>query len=231
MRSQEDKDIIESYINDPFQIQDFITEDERVELIEFFNASSKIHKHTGPITVDVTQEELAYDPFKSILERLVDVIGPFRVWSALFFKTDRPHIIHNDDSFSWPVCYKGVNIPLQFEGSDDVPELCFFNQYYLDGPSKFFNGSSNIKSFYNLSVYDYSDVKNLSNEPFPIDIKERYFPKMNPTWLDGLSFNSAFKQTLGSITVFDTVRLHCASDFRLNSIKSKIGLSIFTEKL
>jgi hypothetical protein len=232
MRSQQDKAIIESYISDPYQVHDFISESEREALIEFFNSNQRhVHKHTGPVTVDITQEELKSEPFKSILERLERVIGPFRVWTALYFKTDRPHIIHNDDAFNNPLCYKGINIPLQFEGSSECPELCFFDQYYLDGPSKFFKGSSDIKAFYNLSVYDYSEVKNLSEQPFPDDIRANYFPTMPQTWLEGLSFNSAFTQTLGSITVFDTVRLHCASDFRLKGITSKLGLSIFTEKL
>ena len=232
MRSQQDKAIIEGYMGDPYQVHHFITENERRGLIEFFNHSQRhVHKHTGPVTVDITPDELGAEPFKSILDRLETVIGPFRVWSALYFKTDRPHIIHNDDAFNNPVCYKGINIPLQFEGSTECPELCFFDQYYLNGPSKFFKGSNDIKPFYNLPVYDYSEVKNLSDHPFPQDIKSRYFPTMTDTWLEGLSFNSAFTQTLGSITVFDTVRLHCASDFRLKGITSKLGLSIFTEKI
>ncbi len=236
MRSDSDKKIIESYISDPYQVANFITDDERLALIDFFNNSERhVHKHTGPITIDVTQDELNAEPFKSILERLRSVIGDFRVWTALYFKTDRPHIIHNDDAFNYPLCYKGINIPLDFEteekGTIAYPELCFFDQYYLEGPSKFFKGSSDIKAYYNLSVYDYSDVRNLSTEPFPEDIKQLYFPTMKDSWLEGLSFNSAFTQAYGSITVFDTVRLHCASDFRLKGITSKLGLSIFTEKI
>ncbi len=233
MRSQQDRETIESYLSDPYQITNFITEDERLALIDFFNNNERhVHKHTGPITIDVTQDELAQEPFKSILERLRPIIGDFRVWSALYFKTDRPHIIHNDDSFDNPVCYKGINIPLEFGGdADEYPELCFFDQHYLEGPAKFFKGSSDIKSFYNLSVYDYKDVKRLSSDPFPSDIKQRYFPTMRDSWLEELSFNSAFTQGYGSITVFDTVRLHCASDFRLKGITSKLGLSIFTEKI
>lgn len=235
MRSEQDKKIIAGNIGDPYQIADFITQSERQALIDFFNNSERhVHKHTGPVTIDVTQDELAGEPFNGILERLQSVIGPFRVWTALYFKTDRPHIIHNDDAFNYPLCYKGINIPLDFEidHADPVtyPQLCFFDQYYLDGPSKFFKGSSDIKAFYNLSVYDYSEVRNLSSVPFPADIKQKYFPSMPDSWLEGLSLNSAFTQTPGSITVFDTVRLHCASDFRLNGIDGKLGLSIFTER-
>lgn len=236
MRSEQDKKIIESNIGDPYQIADFITDDERQALIHFFNQSERhVHKHTGPVTIDVTQDELGQEPFKSILGRLRPVIGEFRVWTALFFKTDRPHIIHNDDAFNYPLCYKGINIPLDFEtdrkGPIAYPELCFFDQYYLEGPSKFFKGSSDIQAYYNLSVYDYSEVRNLSAEPFPEDIKQRYFPTMKDSWLEGLSLNSAFTQAFGSITVFDTVRLHCASDFRKLGITSKLGLSIFTERI
>ncbi len=234
MRSQQDRETIESYLSDPYQIMDFVAPNEIKALIDFFNGSDKhVHKHTGPVTIDVTQEELQQAPFKDILDRLKPIIGDFKVWASLYFRTERGHIIHNDDAFNYPVCYKGINIPLEYHGEyDSYPELCFFDQYYLEGPSKFFNGSSDIKAFYNLSVYDYKDVKNLSGVPFPEETRQKYFPNMKESWLEGLSFNSSFVQVPGSIVIFDTVRLHCASDFKVNNnITSKLALSIFTEKL
>jgi hypothetical protein len=234
MRSQQDKDIIKSYISEPYQIMDFIKPEEIKALIDFFYSSDRhVHKHTGPVTIDVTQDELKEAPFKDILERLKPIIGDFRVWASLYFKTERGHIIHNDDAFNFPVCYKGINIPLENTGEfHGYPELCFFDQYYLEGPSKFFKGSTDIKPFYNLSVYDYSDVVNLTDRPFPEEIRQKYFPNLKESWLEGLSFNSSFVQVPGSIVIFDTVRLHCASDFKSNNnITSKLGLSIFTEKL
>jgi len=234
MRSNEDKKIIEGYLSDPYQIADFITDDERQALIDFFNDSERhVHKHTGPRTLDVKQEDLQLEPFKSILERLKPIIGDFRVWTSLYFKTERGHIIHNDDAFNFPVCYKGINIPLEYHGNfDSYPELCYFDQYYLEGPSKLFKGSTDIKPFYNLSVYDYSEVKNLSDVSFPEETRQKYFPSMPKSWLEGLSLNSSFIQVPGSIVIFDTVRLHCASDFKANNnITSKLALSIFTEKI
>ena len=47
-------------------------------------------------------------------------------------------------------------------------------------------------------------------------------------WLQGLSFNSYFPWTIGSIIAFDSLQLHCASDFTKHNIKSKLGISIFT---
>ena len=68
--------------------------------------------------------------------------------SGIFFEVDYPHIIHNDDDFSFPLNYKAFNIPLRYDG-DQEPRLVFFDQVYLEGPSKFFNKESNIETYYN----------------------------------------------------------------------------------
>ena len=157
-------------------------------------------------------------------------LGEFKVFTALFFYTERPHIIHNDDSFSFPRCYKGINIPLEFTGdTSSIPCLCFFEQYYLEGPAKFFNGSTDIDSCYNAHVYEYSQVRNLSSTPITSYIKQEFLSHIKPKWLEGLSINKILAWKPGDVTVFDTVRLHCASNFRQQEIKSKLALSIFTE--
>lgn len=109
------------------------------------------------------------------------------------------------------------------------PYLCFFDQIYLEGPSKFFNGSSNIPTYYNLQVYEYSKVLNLSSSIIDKGIIQKFFTHLRPKWLEGLSFKSAELWKPGNAIIFDCVRLHCASDFRTQGIKSKLGLSIFTK--
>lgn len=231
MRTQEDKDWIEKNLTTPYSVPNFISAEEQQALIDFFKHSKdRVHKNTGPITLDLTQEQLAQDPFISIINRLRSVIGEFKVFTALFFYTERPHIIHNDDSFSYPRCYKGINIPLEFTGDTiSVPCLCFFEQYYLEGPAKFFNGSTNIEPFYNSHVYEYSQVKNLSTQPFSEFFRQEFLGHIKPDWLQGLSINRVLPWKPGDISIFDTVRLHCASNFRSQEIKSKLALSIFTE--
>ena len=231
-RSDSDKQKIEANISAPYQIENFITEEERTLLINFFKSSDeKIKKNTGPLTLGVSHEQLKLPFFQSILERLKPILGDVEVFTCLFFYVEYPHIIHNDDSFDLPLCYKGVNIPLEIDKPDDAPypALCFFDQYYLEGPAKFFNGSTSVATYYNTQVYEYSDVKNKTDVPFDENIRLTNFSHIKPMWLEGLSFNSKFENIPGNVIIFDTVRLHCASNFMDKGVKSKLGLSVFTK--
>jgi hypothetical protein len=113
--------------------------------------------------------------------------------------------------------------------SETHPKLCFFDQFYFHGPSKFFNGDTTIPTYYNKQVYDYKDINGLVSTPF-VD-NDNYFTHLKLQWLEGLSLHSALDWVPGNAIVFDSVRLHCASDFRKLGIKSKLGISIFTKKL
>ena len=168
---------------------------------------------------------------EKIIAKLKTHILDFQITAAFFFQTDYPHIIHNDDTFELPdTVYKGITLPLHISGEySTFPSLCFFDQFYFHGPAKFFKGDTNIPTYYNKQVYDYNAVDNLSNLPF--DDRDSLFTHLKPQWLEGLSLHSALDWIPGSALVFDSTRLHCASDFRKLGIKSKLGISIFTKKL
>jgi len=153
--------------------------------------------------------------------------------AGFFFKTDYPHIIHNDDTFELPdTVYKGITIPLKVYGEDiiDYPSLCFFNQIYFHGPAKFFKGDEFVPTFYNKQIYDYKDVSNLTEDVFDEEIFKIYFTHLKKSWLEGLTLHSVIKWLPTTAIIFDSVRLHCASDFRQQNIKEKLGISIFTKK-
>ena len=233
MRTEHDKHIIVNNISDPYVLSSFVSVEERTALIEFFKTSSdRILKNTGPLTLDITREQLELPVFKNLLTRLREQLGNFDTFTVLFFYVEQPHIIHNDDSFEFPVCYKGINIPLELEYISEpagLPHLCFFDQYYLDGPAKFFNGSRDIPTYYNKCVYTYDDVHGCTTASIDKTVKETYFSHLRNSWLNGLSVNSIIEWVPGNAIVFDTVRLHCASNFIKQGIKSKLGLSIFTK--
>jgi hypothetical protein len=235
MRTQADKNKIISNLTAPFSVENFLDRDEIQILVDIFkNDQMKIYKNTGPVTVNVPKTDLKDLPiFQTILKRLQPFIGEnFEVYTAFLFYVEVPHIIHNDDSFDYPMIYKGIAIPLEIEyQTEDVgyPSLCFFDQFYLEGPSKFFNGSSNIPTFYNKCVYDYLEVHNKSLKGISKDIKEKYFTHLRDSWLTGLTFCSAFEWRPGNAIIFDCARLHAASDFKTQGIKSKLGISIFTK--
>lgn len=237
MRSTEEISIIKKEISNPISYENVLSAVELDHLIYLFDSeqNKKIYKNTGPITLDL-YHYYNDSMVKNLLDRIKLIIGNYDIASAFFFKTNYPHILHNDDTFELPVnVYKAITIPLKLysESTSIVnhPKLCFFNQFYFHGPSKFFNGDSGISTYYNKQIYNYSDVDGLVDYEFDISWYEKYFTHLKLKWLKGLSFHSSLDWIPGNILIFDSVRLHCSSDFRKLGIKEKLGISIFTKKV
>ena len=234
MRTEKQIENIKNRIIDPYVVENFLATDEVNYLINLFessNSENKTYKNTGPITQNLPN--LGIDPIVDRLyKRINNEIGDFEFISNFFFWTDFPHIIHNDDEFELPEgIYRGITLPLKIDGVE-IPQLCFFNQFYFHGPAKFFNGSKDIPTYYNKQIYEYSQVDGYTeNSNIDTSMFLKYFTHINPKWLKGLSFHSAFDWIPGNAIIFDSVRLHCASDFRKQGIKSKLGISIFTKKI
>jgi hypothetical protein len=229
MRSAADKEFLISRFTDTIYVEQFLHREEISYLIELFNKSeNKIYKNTGPITCN----SIMSDPMLEIIaERLRPLIGNFKIYSAAYFNVKTPHIIHNDDEKSFPLTYKAITLPLKLDytrETSELPNLCIFDQYYLEGPSKFFNGDDNIPTYYNQQVYEYSKVENKSTSDINQHQFRKYLTHLKPKWLNGLSINSMHPWQPGSAIIFDALKLHCASDFRKIGISSKLGISIFT---
>jgi hypothetical protein len=232
-RTTAENDLIISNMADPYSIENFITPDEVQYLINLYeNTGDKIYKNTGPVTKDISKLLIADPVMKSIFDRIKERIGECGIFTAMYFNVQTPHIIHNDDDFLSPITYKAITLPLRIEYQEEntgYPKLCFFDQFYLKGPSKFFNGAQvKVEQFYNEPVYSYEDVHNLSDTGIPVEIYNNYLTHLKHNWLKGLSFKQAEVWCPGNAIVFDAVRLHCASDFVNQKIKSKLGISIFT---
>jgi hypothetical protein len=233
MRTREDINLIKSRITDPYSINDFITLDQVNYLVKLFESQktepNTIYKNTGPITLDI-KDYLQDTVISDIIEKLKKELGQFDITAGFFFSTNYPHIIHNDDTYQLPVgVYKGITIPLKTYGSDSIPDLCFFDQFYFHGPAKFFNEDTDIPTFYNKQIYDYTDVDGISDQMI-IDesTRNKYFTHLKPQWLKGLTLWGTLKWKPTSALIFDSIRLHCASDFRQQGITHKLGISIFT---
>lgn len=228
MRSLEQISLIKNRVSDPFIVENFISSTEIDHLISLYeNHPSLIKKNTGPITLNIS---LCSDKvIDDILSRIQKYIGDFDVTAGLFFKTDYPHIIHNDDTYELPNgVYKAITIPLKLYGNfTEYPKLCFFDQFYFHGPAKFFKRSKNMPTYYNKQVYDYSDVDGIVESS--INDQGRLFTHLKPDWLEGLSVHSTLPWIPTTAIIFDSTRLHCASDFRQLGIKNKLGISIFTK--
>lgn len=227
MRTEQEKQAIIETFSEPVSIENFISQEEILELVnEFNNSKEKIHKNTGPITVNI---DFTKQPFINLLDKIKTIVGNVEVTAGFFFYTETPHIIHNDDTYELPRVFKGITIPLEYVGGTRYPYLCFFHQYYLEGPAKFFKGGVDFPEHYNKHINNYTDVRNLSDRPIPKVVYDLYIDHLNPEWLEGLSFDRAMPWKPGNVIVFDSVRLHCASNFLKQGIKSKLGISIFTK--
>lgn len=232
MRTPSQIEHIKSNVINPYTVDDFLTEDEVQYLINLFEyrdlEAVKVYKNTGPITLDIL--EVINDPIiQNILAKIKNEIGEFEVTAGLFFYTNYPHVIHNDDTFELPPSvYRAITLPLKLYGEGkDYPKLCMFDQFYFHGPAKFFKGETHIDTFFNKCLYDYSDVDGVVDTPIT---DTELFTHLKPEWLEGLSINSVLEWKPTSCVIFDSVRLHCASDFRSLGYTNKLGFSIFTKQ-
>lgn len=230
MRTEEAKAEIRALWKPTQIVESFLSALEIKYLIDLYeNSGGKTLKNTGPTTLNLYFP--SNDPvLQGVAERCQALLGSFDVVSAMFFHVKQPHVIHNDDSFEYPTMDRGITLPLRYVGGDQPPSLCLFEQWYLDGPSKFFAGDSGHQVFYNRPVYDYRGVENLVDTIIPSQVYDRYFTHLKPSWLKGLSLDAALPWIPGNALIFDATRLHCASDFRTQGITSKLGISIFTKK-
>ena len=234
MRSPAQIESIKSTVSDPYAIEDFLSVEDVDHLVKLFDSqeieSNKVYKNTGPITLDI-KPHLEDPVVANVIDKLAKELGPFEITAGFFFTTNYPHIIHNDDTFELPNgVYKGITIPLKAYGADRIPKLCFFDQFYFHGPAKFFYGEEDIPTYYNKQIYDYRDVDGiLDNMLIDESTRVSYLTHLKPKWLTGLTFWGTLDWRPTSALIFDSTRLHCASDFRQQGITHKLGISIFTK--
>lgn len=232
MRTSIQIEKIKSDIIQPYAVDNFLTEHEVQHLVQLFESRdlepAKVYKNKGPTTLDIL-EVMDDVVIQNVLAKISSEIGPFELTAGLFFYTNYPHIIHNDDTFELPdSVYRAITIPLKLYGNgNEYPKLCMFDQFYFHGPAKFFNGETYIESFFNKCVYDYKDVDGIVDKPIDPSISLTH---LKPEWLNGLSIHSTLEWKPTNAIIFDSVRLHCASDFRSLGYEFKLGLSVFTKR-
>ena len=188
---------------------------------------NKVYKNTGPVTLSI--KGLLTDPvIVDILSKIKEQIGNFEITAGFLFYTNYPHVIHNDDTFELPdSVYRAITLPVKLYGDGvGLPKLCMFDQFYFHGPSKFFKGESHVDTYYNKCLYDYKDVDGIVDTTIT---DTTLFTHLKSEWLEGLSVHSVLEWKPTSAIIFDSVRLHCASDFRQLGYTGKLGISIFTK--
>jgi hypothetical protein len=227
MRTQNQIQLLKAHHSDPFVLQQFLSSVEVDNLLEYyFSKEDKvIKKVTGPSVLKIKDDLL-----DNIIERLKIQVGNFKVRYAHFFDVTGPHVIHNDDEFDYPESYKAFTIPLKIYGDSNDIKLVLFDQYYYGGPAKFFN-KQDISSWnihYNPPLTDYSNVENINDKGIDENFQKNYLSHLRNEWLEGLSVNKTLEWKIRNVLCFDSLQLHCSTDFNAKKVERKIGLSIFT---
>ncbi len=70
-------------------------------------------------------------------------------------------------------------------------------------------------------VTDYSELTNLSSEPFDMEIYKKYLSFMDYGHLEGLSIHKIAKWNFGDVVKFESNRLHCSSDYNKFGVQYK----------
>lgn len=227
-RSKEEIDKIKQHESPPFVIENAVD----VELFLQYYAENKnkiVQKNTGPQVLTIPPEDNFF--FYSLQNILKENIGEFKVRNAHFFETEVPHVIHNDDVFEDSNPYKAFTIPLRIFGFPDDIKLILFDQHFYHGPAKFFNGDTSEREvFYNKSITNYKYLSYTNNKGIDKNIQKNYLNHCNKEWLEGLSIHTVLDWKIGNILCFDSLQLHCSSDFTIQGVNKKIGLSVFTVK-
>ena len=218
---------------EPKQFLNYIDSDEIEYLVKLFEDKPKIKN--SKILSHIVINETEYVNY--LVDRLKEEFGDFKLRSATIWQAMKPHNIHNNDSLRSPGHgHLGFVFPLYHEGgiAEDA-KLIFFHQYYK-GASKFYAGENDKKwpVFYNQLVTDYKDIMYKSRDECSMldkTFKDKYLSQIKDSWLDGLSLQTSFPWTIGSMMKFDVCQLHVASNFKKVGIKRKIAMSLFTDVL
>mgnify|MGYP001200084697 CR=1 FL=1 len=213
----------------PFVIKDILIDPKEYLNYYFDNQHKHVKKNTGPIVLKIEKNNKL---LQYLTQNLQNKIGSFTVRYAHIFDVTIPHIIHVDDTYEYLDCYKAFTIPLKLYGNSDDVKLVIFDQYYYHGPAKFYNGDniSTRKVYYNKSVNNYKYVSFKSKQSICENIYKKHLTHCKKSWLNNLSIDTLLDWKIGNILCFDSLQLHCSSNFLLQNITRKIALSIFTVK-
>jgi len=233
LRNNETKQEILSRLEPTKVIQNCLPKTLHHKLLDAYWTGDKNQKNTGPITVDYFPNKMEHtDWWLEVKEFITEYIGDHGCFASNFYHVKHPHVLHNDDSIRWvPRLHKTVVIPLEISAPTN---FAVFDQCYLDGPVKLRHGGDPNKNaemrntYYNQNLLDNSVLINYTGVEFDKDTWTKYFTHLPYERFYGLSVESIVTWNPGDIIIFDTARIHCASNFLQHGITEKIGYSIFT---
>jgi hypothetical protein len=145
----------------------------------------------------------AADPEWSIIQRIVEAVFPGhgRIWSALQ-RQNRAHNIHIDD-FSTESPHPTYTYVIAF---DTVPEFrtIVWQERCAD----------NDALFKYLDAWNPETDQKISNISEVEDLEHTLDPNKNAYLADYLTLDGIFSYQAGSAVLFETIQLHCTSNWR-----------------
>ena len=164
---------------------------------------------------------------------------PYKITGGNFFKTEVPYRLHADTGIDESCAlYRIVVFPLFLDTGDDeyleeFNNLTIMDQRWYNQAAFFMKGEEDKfdvkKQEYNQPVSDYGLADGLSDRQFPKDRFDQMYNHITYKNFEGMSelFTAPWK--IGNAISFDRSHIHTATNFLKSNVKTKIGLTFFTE--
>ncbi len=226
-----------SLLGEPLCIQKFLPLSEVNKLREIERAKPSAWRQGRPTSVytEVTLNNWEEAEKNLLQNRLQELLGSFSVWGGNYFATSVPYLPHVDTGTDVEqVTYKNIVLPLDLDPPEKSTNLILFKQRYFGNNTGFYASGlgGEVEFTCNDSLYDYSRVLYLDeNHQIPSEILKTHLSHVNPLDLKGLSVSHILPWIVGSCIIFDSAQIHCSSNFHLQGIQRKSGLSLFTVKV
>lgn len=165
---------------------------------------------------------------------------PFKITGGNFFRTEVPYMLHADTGIDENCAlYRIVVFPLLIEVEDGKEydehfnSLTIMHQRWYNQAAFFMKGEEHKfdvkKQEYNQPVNDYSIADGITDIPFSRERFDDIFSHLNYKSFEGMSELFTAPWRIGNAITFDRSNIHTASNFLKANVKSKIGLTFFTE--
>ena len=232
-----------------YSVDNFITEDERVQLLDFWyneydNIGWNINGHIVNIQHPIMQKTIndilrpkIYEHFGKDTVFYSEVSNdPISVGDQMF-KSIRPYGLHTDSVTHIPGYrpYKDIILPLEIHNNVSI-DYVTFNQRYRGRATHFMKGRyiSNFSSYANcfrFLPYEQYGVEGVEYDKLDWAWMEREMPEHIPMSIyEGLSIEAVLPWKLRSGIVQDTSVLHAPTDFRKKGCDWKIAITFHLMK-
>jgi len=234
-RSDEIISKIKSVASSPYIIQNAITKDERMWLLEIYNNTKKETPKFGKDEVYrfdglIREKLIKWIKEKFVLEHDYNIdmisgktnLGVPPPW----FHIDKSHKKIEEGCLD-EILYKTIFIPLWTDGDIAACSTVFAKQYYFHHNVYFAIDDEKARLPYGINNYDGVYLLNESIE-FDLDFYRMHLSHIPYENLKGLQPDRALYWNKGSAIIFDRTQLHSSNNYIAKGLKNRKFLQIHT---